>query len=102
MAKKSLETLTESMFYVLLALSQGDKCGTEITDFICNLTRQRVKIGPATLYTILGKFEHEHIICEIAVEGSKRTYTLSDKGQHLLQMEIRRLELCLADVKALF
>ena len=48
MAKKSLETLTESMFYVLLALSQGDKCGTEITDFICNLTRQRVKIGPAT------------------------------------------------------
>ena len=91
MAKKSLETLTESMFYVLLALSQGDKCGTEITDFICNLTRQRV-----------GKFEHEHIICEIAVEGRKRTYTLSDKGQHLLQMEIRRLELCLADVKALF
>lgn len=41
MAKKSLETLTESMFYVLLALSQGDKCGTEITDFICNLTRPK-------------------------------------------------------------
>ena len=55
MAKKSLETLTESMFYVLLALSQGDKCGTEITDFICNLTRQRVKNWSGNIVYYLGE-----------------------------------------------
>ena len=99
MAKKSLETLTESMFYVLLALSQGEKCGTEMADFIQNLTGQRVKLGPATLYTILGKFEREHMICETAVEGRKRTYRLTENGNNLLQTEIHRLKLCLEDVR---
>ena len=42
MAKKALETLTESMFYVLMAFSQGEKCGVEITDFIRELTKDRV------------------------------------------------------------
>ena len=27
MAKKALENLTESMFYILMAFSQGEKCG---------------------------------------------------------------------------
>ena len=55
MAKKSLETLTESMFYVLLALSQGDKCGTEITDFICNLTREESENWSGNIVYYLGE-----------------------------------------------
>ena len=30
MPKKSMETLTETMFYVLMAFNQGEMCGTEI------------------------------------------------------------------------
>ena len=33
MPKQALESLTESMFYLLMALTQGERCGTEITAF---------------------------------------------------------------------
>ena len=59
MPKQALESLTESMFYLLMALTQGERCGTEITAFAAEITAGRVKIGPATLYTLLGKFEKE-------------------------------------------
>ncbi|WP_448915353.1 PadR family transcriptional regulator [Eubacterium ramulus] len=101
MAKKALETLTESMFYVLMAFSQGEKCGVEITDFIRELTKGRVHLGPATLYTILGKFEQEKLIHETAVEGRKRTYALTEKGLQIYQAEVLRLTQCLADAKSL-
>ena len=39
-------------------------------------------MGPATLYTILGKFEAEQYIQETAVEGRKRTYAITEKGLH--------------------
>ena len=59
MPKKAMEILTESMFYVLMAFSKGPMCGIDVADFIEKRTKGRVLIGPATLYTILGKFEKE-------------------------------------------
>ena len=53
MAKKSLEILTETMFYVLMALLKGEMCGTEIAVYIEEKTKERIKLGPGTLYTIL-------------------------------------------------
>ena len=47
MPKQALESLTESMFYLLMALTQGERCGTEITAFAAEITAGRVKIGPA-------------------------------------------------------
>ena len=45
MPKQALESLTESMFYLLMALTQGERCGTEITAFAAEggsrLARQR-------------------------------------------------------------
>ena len=55
MPKQALESLTESMFYLLMALTQDERCGTEITAFAAEITAGRVKIGPATLYTLLGQ-----------------------------------------------
>ena len=49
MPKKSLENLTESMFYVLMAFRTGPLCGIEIVDFVEHQTKGRVKLGPATL-----------------------------------------------------
>ena len=57
MPKKSMESLTESMFYVLMAFLARPMCGIEVTEFIETLTQGRIQMGPATLYTILGKFE---------------------------------------------
>ncbi len=97
MPKKPMEQLTESMFYVLMALTGGEKCGIDIADYIDRRTSGRIRIGPATLYTILGKFEHEGYIRETAVEGRKRTYVMTDAGRRAYVAEVDRLCRCLGD-----
>ena len=91
--------LTEAMFYVLMAFQGGEMCGIDIAEFIDRHTGGRVKIGPATLYTILGKFEKEKYIREILVEGRKRTYALTEKGAEAYQTELTRLRQCVADAE---
>ena len=99
MPKRSMETLTESMFYVLMALNCGDMCGTDIAAFVAKRTAGRVTLGPATLYTILSKFESEQYIREVAVKGRKRTYTLTPRGAGAYYEELTRLRLCVADAE---
>lgn len=100
MPKKAMDILTESMFYVLMALYYSPMCGIDIAEDIQRRTDGRLKIGPATLYTILGKFEKEKIIREIHVEGRKRTYQITDKGRYLYREELERLKQCVADATA--
>ena len=97
MAKEPLKVLTESMFYVLLSLLRQERCGTEIVRFVDDTTAGRVPLGPGTLYTILAKFQEEGLIRETAVEGRKRTYTITDRGRALFRQELSRLKLCVAD-----
>ena len=99
MPKQALESLTESMFYLLMALTQSERCGTEITAFAAEITAGRVKIGPATLYTLLGKFQEEGLIQETEVDGRKRTYRLTGKGRAVFQEELDRLRACLNDAE---
>lgn len=100
MARKALEILTESMFYVLMSLVKKEVCGIEIAEFIENKTKGRLRIGPGTLYTILGKFEEEKFIKEIRVEGRKRTYRITDKGLTAYEEELIRLRSCIADAES--
>lgn len=97
MPKRALAELTQSMLYVLMALARGPMCGTDIAGYIEKLTKGRVRLGPATLYTLLNKFESEKYIREIQVEGRKRTYTITDKGRRAYEEELQRLKACLAD-----
>ncbi len=99
MPKKSMVILTESMFYVLMAFQQGEMCGIDIVDYIERRTYGRVRLGPATLYTILGKFESERYIREVNVEGRKRTYAITAKGQEAYTAELARLKQCIADAE---
>ena len=99
MPKKAMDSLTESMFYVLMALENGPMCGIDIAGAIERCTNGRMRIGPATLYTILGKFEKEKYIEEIAVEGRKRTYQITDKGRTAYREELARLRCCLEDAE---
>ena len=99
MPKKPMDGLTESMFYVLMAMCHGPKCGSEIADHIERRTNSRVQMGPATLYTILGKFENEDMIEEISVEGRKRTYKITQKGIDAYFAELTRLKQCITDAE---
>lgn len=97
--KKAMDILTESMFYVLMALMQGEMCGTDAAAFVEERTRGRVLLGSATLYTVLGKFEKEKYIKEVRVEGRKRTYRITDKGRNAFEEELARLRQCVADAE---
>lgn len=99
MPKKAMDILTESMFYVLMALNDGPKCGIEIARFIEQRTRGRLRMGPATLYTILGKFEKENYIQQTDVDGRKRTYSITVKGSDAYFQELRRLKQCVFDAE---
>ena len=100
MPRRPLENLTESMFYVLLALKTRPMCGMEIAAFLERATNGRLRIGPATLYTVLSKFEEVQYIEEIAVEGRKRTYRLTARGLAAYQEEVARLAACVADAES--
>ena len=97
MPKRSLETLSEPMFYVLMALRRRTLCGVEIVHWIGETTEGRITLGPGTLYTILSKLTDEQMIREVSVEGRKRTYAITDRGRALFRQELSRLRLCVAD-----
>jgi len=99
MPRKAMDTLTESMFYVLMALYKQTMCGIEVAQFIEDRTKGRILMGPATLYTILGKFESEKYLREIAAEGRKRTYQITDRGRRAFEEELQRLKQCVADAQ---
>ena len=101
LARKTMETLTEAMFYVLMALRSRPMCGIEIASTIDALTEDRVNIGPATLYTVLGRFEKEGYIEEIEVSGRQRTYRITQVGLKAYQEELERLNRCLLDAQKL-
>ncbi|MBR4703279.1 MAG: helix-turn-helix transcriptional regulator [Oscillospiraceae bacterium] len=100
MPRKTMETLTEAMFYVLMAFRRGELCGVEVSDWVEEKTGGRLRLGPATLYTILGKFEKEKLLRETLVEGRKRTYVLTRKGEEAYLAEVERLRACLRDAEA--
>lgn len=97
MPKQALDSLTETMFYVLMALYRSEKCGIDIAAWIEEKTSNRLRLGPATLYTILAKFEKEKLIRETKVEGRKRTYAITDYGRQAYREEVARLRRCLED-----
>lgn len=97
MGSRERGPLTEPMYYVLMSLLRQELCGTEITDAVLARTQERVRLGPGTLYTILGRFLEEGLIQETAVEGRKRTYRLTGKGRQAYAEELDRLRRCVAD-----
>ena len=97
MPRKSLELMTESMLYTLMAMQTGPRCGTEISAYVEALTRGGVQLGPGTLYTILNKFLEVGYLREVAVEGRKRTYALTAEGRAAYGQELERLRRCLRD-----
>ena len=99
MPKRAMELLTESMFYVLMSLTAESRCGIDIAEFIEKRTGGRVRLGPATLYTVLGKFEKEAYIKEVKVEGRRRTYAITERGREAYREEVERLRACLRDAE---
>ncbi|OOM74615.1 helix-turn-helix transcriptional regulator [Clostridium sp. BL-8] len=96
MAREQFQNLTEPMYYILISLLI-ERCGVDIMDAVSEISKGRVKVGPGTLYTLLGKFEKEKIIRETEVQGRKRSYIITDKGKQILLDEYSRLNTLIKD-----
>lgn len=96
MARERLQTLTEPMYYILLALTK-ERHGYEIMKTVEEFTGGRVLIGPGTLYSLLGRFEEKGFIKLLSVEHRKKTYIINEKGKKLLEEELDRLKLLVQD-----
>lgn len=99
MARKKFSTLTEPMFYLLMSLLDGPKCGIDISECIARRSAGRVNLGPGTLYALLSEFEQEGFIKYVGVEGKRKIYELTPIGKKAYEDELVRLRQCLDDAK---
>jgi DNA-binding PadR family transcriptional regulator len=98
--------LTPAEFEVLLALADGDKHGYAILKAVARGT-DGVAMGPATLYTIIGRFLASGWIVESAQrpdpaldDERRRYYRLADAGRAAARAEAARLEAVLEAARA--
>ena len=101
MPRLKFQTLTEQMFYTLLCL-KNECYGMDILDKIPSMTNQRVSIGSGTLYTLLEQFSEAGMIRETKVEGRRRSYILTEKGEEMLYREYKRICFQAVDYRAVF
>lgn len=63
----------------------------DILDRVPAMTDGRVNVGSGTLYNLLEQFLEEGMIRETKVEGRRRSYILTQKGQEMLDNEYQRI-----------
>lgn len=96
MAREQFQTLTEPMYYILLALTE-ECCGVDIMEKVRQISGGRVRVGPGTLYAMLSKFEENNMIQKTAEEGRRKSYIITDTGRQMLKAEYERLKMMLRD-----
>jgi len=91
MAREQLQTLSEPMYFILLALTKPMH-GYDIMQTIPAISNERVTVGAGTLYALLKRFEKEKIVNQIEDDGRRKTYMITSKGRELLDREYVRLK----------
>lgn len=90
--KKSYLPMTETAFYILLALTEP-RHGYGITKFVAELTDNRIKLGSGTVYGTLTKMQKDDLIDIYDDSDKKIIYEITDSGREVLRAEISRIKL---------
>jgi DNA-binding PadR family transcriptional regulator len=104
----SLLPLTPAMFYVLVALADGQTHGYAIMKEVERLTDGAVRLSTGTLYGIIKRLLSEGLLREGTTRGAdaarRRSYDLTPFGRDVARAEAARLEhtLAIARRKMLF
>lgn len=100
--------LTPAMFYVLVALADGQTHGYAILKDVEQLTNGSVRLSTGTLYGIIKRLLSDGLIRESGSPAKdderRRSYELTAFGREVARAEAARLEqtLAIARRKALF
>ena len=65
--------------------------GYQIMRSIKELSRDRVSMGPGTLYGILSRLEKKELIKLVEEDSRKKVYIITDSGKETLGFEYKRL-----------
>jgi DNA-binding PadR family transcriptional regulator len=101
----SLLPLSPAMFYVLVALADGQSHGYAILKEVEQVTGGDVRLSTGTLYGIIKRLLADGLLREQGTaDPRRRAYQLTAFGRDVAKAEARRLEdtLAIARRKALF
>lgn len=105
---QTLLPLTPAMFYVLVALADGQTHGYAILKEVEHVTNGSVRLSTGTLYGIIKRLLNDGLIRESGSvskdDERRRSYDLTTFGREVARAEAARLEqtLAIAKRKALF
>ena len=83
--------MTETGFYILFCL-QEEMHGYNIGQRVKAMTGGEVSISPGTMYGTLSKMEKDGLIRFIREEEKRKLYRITELGQEILGIELRRIE----------
>lgn len=100
--KKTVETIQEPTFYILLSLRGGEKHGYAILKEVEELSEGRIRLSTGTLYGALNRLLDQQLIEQIVPEDpsrGKRTYRLTLAGLKVFAVEVNRMQSLLNKVQ---
>lgn len=86
--------LTESLFYILLALRKANH-GYGIIQEVSEITNGRVVLGPGTLYGAINSLQKKGLIelySEDKESRKKKQYLITEEGKEVFNSEVIRLK----------
>ena len=89
--KKVYVPMTETAFYILLCLREPNH-GYGIVQTVEGLTDGAIRLAPGTMYGSLSKMEKDGVIRFIREEDKRKIYKITDLGEEVLSIEIKRIE----------
>lgn len=92
---EALLPLNPRVFYILLALAEGERHGYAILKAIEAFTSGSVYLTPGTLYPLIHQLLVDGWIAELGQDPQdprRRRYRLSPLGRRIAQAEVRRLD----------
>lgn len=88
--KKVYVPMTETAFFILFCLREPNH-GYGVVQTVERLTEGAVRLAPGTMYGSLSKMEKDGVIRFIREEDKRKIYQITELGQELLQLELKRI-----------
>lgn len=89
--KRIYAPMSETAFYILFCL-QTQMHGYNIVQKVKAMTAGEISIGPGTMYGTLSKMEKDGLIRFIKEEDKRKIYHITQLGQEVLDLEMKRIE----------
>jgi len=96
--KKVYVPMTETGFYILLCLREPNH-GYGIVQKVRELTDGDIILTPGTMYGSLSKMEKDGLIRFVREEDKRKIYSITELGNEVLDIEIRRIERLYRNIK---